>query len=224
MKPSKTLLAALAFIFVLPALGQSTVRHDVSAKSAIDVVTRVVVEVPHVHLTLVNGDAKTIDAYGYVTRSWRTSKQREKAQQFVDDSHIRIDIEGATAYVRRNHGPNAQSSSAKGSKSMYVLSVRVPADTSAVVRQKSGSITAKGRFGTIDFELSKGSVDIEIPKKNVGELIARTRWGHLEVHLGDRIIENEGLMPRKAHYFYEGGQNVLTALLTRGNISIRLKD
>jgi hypothetical protein len=55
-------------------------------------------------------------------------------------------------------------------------------------------------------------------------LIASTKWGHLEVHLGDRIIENKGFLPRKAHYFYEGGQNVVTARTTRGDVAIKLRD
>ena len=219
-------VAAIALTLVaLPLAAQDDVKHDVSVSLESAAVTRVVVEIPYAHVTVQNGDAGRVDAFGYVSRSWRTTKQRDAARAIVDDSGLRIEVDGATAYVRRQLGPNAQGRTAKGSKSVYVIAVRVPAGTNIVANnQKEGSVTAKGRFGSIDVDLSKGPVSIEVPKKNVGELIARTRWGLLQVHLGDRVIENEGFMPRKAHYFYEGGQNVLTAVVTRGDITIKLKD
>jgi hypothetical protein len=225
MKRTSLILAPLTLLLLaLPVAAGEGIRHDVSAAIESGSVTRVVVEIPYAHLTIQNGDPATIDAYGYVERSWRTTKQRDAARAIVDDSNVRIDVEGATAYVRRNLGANAQSRTAMGSKSTYVIVVRVPAETNIVVDQKKGSFTSKGRFGNVDVELSTGDVAIEVPKKHVGELIARTRWGLLEVHLGDRIIENAGFMPRKAHYFYEGGHNVLTATVTRGDISIKLRD
>jgi hypothetical protein len=225
MKRTAHLLVAAALTFVvLPIAAGDDVKHDVSTAIDAAAVNRVVIEIPYAHVTVQNGDAKKLDAYGYVARSWRTTKQRDAARVILDDSELRFDVEGATAYLRRKLGPNAQSRTARGSKSTYVIVVRVPPGTNLVTDQKKGSFTAKGRFGSIDVAISSGDTVIEVPKKNVGELIARTRWGLLEVHLGDRIIENEGFMPRKAHYFYEGGDNVVTATVTRGDITIRLRD
>lgn len=223
-RTSLAVVAILSVVIALPAVARDDVKHDVSASADATGVTRVVVEIPYSHLTIQNHDSNRVDAYGYVSRSWRTTKQREASRTIVDDSDVRIDVEGATAYVRRQFGANAQSRSAKGSKSSWVIAVRVPPGTNLVSDQKKGSFTSKGAFGSIDVVLSKGDVSIEIPKKNVGELIARTRFGLLAVHLGDRVIENEGFLPRKAHYFYEGGQNVLTARVTRGDITIKLRD
>lgn len=223
MYRSTSLIASFVFVLTaFPLAAADDVRHDVSAVLDFEGVTRVVVEVPYAHVTVQNGDASRVETWGYVTRSYRNTKQQEDASAMVADSNVRIDLEGSTAYVRRHLGPNAQSRTAKGSKSMYVIVVRVPAETNLLVRQDEGTITAKGSFATVDVKLSKGDVKLELPKRNVGELIARTRYGLLQVHLGDRIIENEGLMPRKAHYFYEGGKNVLTAMVTHGDITIKL--
>lgn len=207
-----------------PLAAGDPIRRDVSARVSAGAITRLMVDVPYSHLTITTGDARTIEAFGYVTRSWRTSKQRDAAHLILADSNVRIDVEGSTAYVRRQLGENAQSRKARGSDSMFVLAVRVPPGTNIVTRQKKGTVTAKGTFATIDLGLTSGDVSVEVPKRSVGELIARTRYGLLEVHLGDRVIENEGFMPRKAHYFYEGGQNVLTAIVRRGNISLKLVD
>lgn len=223
-RTTPTLIAFALLTLALPLCAAEPIRRDVSAAVDAATINRVVVEVPYSHLTLQNGDAKTLDAYGYVTRSWKSSKQRDAAQLAIADSSIRIDVEGSTAYVRRELGANAQNRKAKGDETTWVLVIRAPRGTNVVARQKKGSFTAKGDFATMDMELSTGDIAVEVPKKNVGELIARTRYGLLEVHLGDRVIQNEGFMPRKAHYFYEGGRNVLTAIVTRGNISLKLVD
>jgi hypothetical protein len=223
-RTTPTLIALALVALTLPLPAAEPIRRDVSAAIDATPINRVVIQIPYSHLTVQNGDPKTLDAYGYVTRTWKSSKQRDAAQAIVADTDVTIEVEGSTAYVRRNLGPNARSRKAKGNDTTWVLAVRVPRGTNVVAMQEKGTFTAKGDFASMDMKLSTGDIAVEVPKKNVGELIARTRYGLLEVHLGDRIIENEGFMPRKAHYFYEGGRNVLTAIVTRGNISLKLVD
>jgi hypothetical protein len=87
---------------------------------------------------------------------------------------------------------------------------------------KGGEIDAAGSLGHVDIGLGAGDVKVVMPKSSVKELIARARIGDLDLNLGDRIVEKEGVMAGKVNYLNEGGSHVVSVLVTTGDVSIEL--
>ena len=219
--PSLTALS-IALALATPALAQSEVEHAFSTSVAAPGIERVIVEMPSAGVTIRTTDGDQVSVTGRARRGYRNEKQRSDAQRMVDDSSMEIVIDGTTASVRRRFGPNATSRSAKGSKTAFELVLTIPASKGVRVRMRAGEIDASGLFGHVDFGLRAGDVKLSMPKSSVKELIARARVGDLELNLGDRIIEKDGLFAGKAHYLNEGGDHVVSVLVTTGHVAIEL--
>jgi hypothetical protein len=223
--PSLTPLAlvlALAPLSAAQAPQTTEVSHDYSASVPATGVERVFVEIPEAGITVRTAPVSEISLTGRARRGFRNEKQRKEAQVMVDDTSVEIVVDGTTATVRRRYGPNAQSRTAKGSHTAFEFSLTIPESLGLRVRMKGGEIDAAGSLGHVDIGLGAGDVKVVMPKSSVKELIARARIGDLDLNLGDRIVEKEGVMAGKVNYLNEGGSHVVSVLVTTGDVSIEL--
>lgn len=213
---------AFALAFATSSLAQNEVVHEFSTSIAAPGIERVIVELPYAGITIRTADGDTVSATGRVRRGFRNDKQRTDAQAMVDDSSIEIVVDGTAATVRRKLGPNATSRSAKGSKTAFEFVLTIPESKGLRIRMSGGEIDAAGMLGHVDIGLRAGDVKLSMPKSSVKELIARARVGDLDLNLGDRIIEKDGILAGKAHYLNEGGAYVVSVLVTAGDVKIEL--
>lgn len=211
-----------ALVLAPSARSQSEVVHEFSTSIAAPGIERVIVELPAAGITIRTAAGDTVSAVGRVRRGFRNDKQRTDAQAMVDDSSIEVVLDGTTATVRRRFGPKASSRSAKGSKSAFEFVLTIPESKGLRIRMSGGEIDASGMLGHVDIGLRAGDVKLSMPKSSVKELIARARVGDLDLNLGDRIIEKDGILAGKAHYLNEGGAYVVTVLVTAGDVKIEL--
>jgi len=220
-----SLIAPLLALSLAPALlAQSAeVKHDFSSAVPANGIERVIVEMPSAGITVRTAAATSeIALSGHARRGFRNEKQRKDAQLMVDDSSVEIVVDGTTATVRRKYGPKAQSRTAKGSHTAFEFSLTLPESIGLRIRMKDGEIDAAGALGHVDIGLRAGDVKVVMPKASVKELIARARIGDLNLNLGDRIIEKEGVLAGKVNYLNEGGSHVLSVLVTSGDVTIEL--
>ncbi|MGK2858045.1 MAG: hypothetical protein ACSLFQ_12655 [Thermoanaerobaculia bacterium] len=216
------IVVALVIALSPPALAQSEVVHEFSTSVAASGIERVIVEMPEAGITIRTAAGEDVSATGRVRRGFRNDKQRRDAQAMVDDASIEIVVDGTTATVRRAFGPNAMSRSAKGSRTAFEFVLIIPETKAIRVRMSAGEVDASGLLGHVDIGLRAGDVKLTMPKASVKELIARARLGGLDLNLGDRLIEKDGILAGKAHYLNEGGAYVVSVLVTAGDVKIEL--
>ncbi|MFA6955026.1 MAG: hypothetical protein WC538_04055 [Thermoanaerobaculia bacterium] len=219
------LIAPLLALSLAPSLlAQSAeVKHEFSSTIPASGIERVIVEMPSAGITVrTAATTSEIALAGHARRGFKNEKQRKDAQVMVDDSSVEIVVDGTTATVRRKYGPKAQSRTAKGSHTAFEFSITLPESIGLRVRMKGGEIDAAGALGHVDIGLRAGDVKVVMPKSSVKELIARARVGDLNLNLGDRIIEKEGVMAGKVNYLNEGGAYVVSVLVTTGDVTIEL--
>ena len=77
-------------------------------------------------------------------------------------------------------------------------------------------------FGDINVELNAGEVSLKIPKGSVRELLADVKVGELTTNLGDRIVEKQGVMAGKMHFFNESSGGVVKVGVLAGDVEIEL--
>lgn len=214
----------IAFSPVLAAQAPQTaeVRHEYASSVPATGIERVIIEMPSAGITIRTAQTSEISLTGRARRGFRNEKQRKDAQLMVDDSSVELAVDGTTATVRRKYGPAAQSRTAKGSHTAFEFSLTIPESTGLRIRMKGGEIDAAGSLGHVDIGLRAGNVKLVMPKSSVKELLARARIGDLDLNLGDRIVEKEGVMAGKVNYLNEGGSHVVSVLVTTGDVSIEL--
>lgn len=196
--------------------------HDFATTVPATGIERVIIEMPEAGITVRTAATNEIAISGHARRGFRNDKQRRDAQLMVDDCSVEIAVDGTSATVRRKFGPQAESHTAKGSHTAFEFSITLPESIGLHVRMKAGEIDAAGVLGHVDIGLRAGNVKVVTPKSSVKELIARTRIGDLNLNLGDRVIEKEGILAGKVNYLNEGGSHVVSVFVTTGDIAIEL--
>ncbi|HVT46028.1 MAG TPA: hypothetical protein VMT00_16750 [Thermoanaerobaculia bacterium] len=221
-------IAILFFLTTLAsaasAASESLVTREFRSSVPRSGTLRLVIDLPPSEVTIGNGPSGTIEAFGTVSRAYGKAADIAVAQQIVDDSSVRIDIQGTRAIIRRHLGPAAQGRRARRTKSDFKVTLLVPEGMHVELRQKAGEVKIAGAFGNILVRMRAGDVSIAVPKRTIKELIASVRVGDVTTNLGDRIISREGFFAGKTHFFNEGGNSILDVRLTAGNVDINLTE
>lgn len=204
------------------ALANEEVTHSFATSAARAHVKRVVIDIPAGEFRIRNGAADRIAVSGTSTRHFEGYNRRTKEQQIADDISVEIAIKGDEAVVRRHFGPAAQSWSAKSFHSAVEVTVELPPGLDVEMSTRYGSVDIEGAFGSIDTDLRAGEVHVRTPRANVRDLTASVSVGEVHTYFGDRYIENEGLLPRSAHFHNAGGRSDVNVHSTFGEVHVTL--
>jgi hypothetical protein len=215
-------LIAAALLAAGTAMANEEVSHAFAATASRAHVRRVVIDIPAGEFRIRNGAADRIAVSGTSTRHFEGYKRRTKEQQIADDISVEIAINGNEAIVRRQFGPNAQSWSAKSFHSAVEATVELPPGLDVEMSTRYGSVDIEGAFGSIDTDLRAGEVHVRTPRANVRDLTASVSVGEVHTYFGDRYIENEGLLPRSAHFHNAGGRSDVNVHTTFGEVHVTL--
>jgi hypothetical protein len=218
----RAILSALLLTGAAFAAEQPKAVHQLAFTASVPGALRLEIDMPAVDLVIENGPEGMIGIEGTVERRVRRQKDHARAQQIVDASSVRIDVQGSRAFLRRTFDKGAQGRSAQGGKTRFRLHLRVPSGINIEMNQKAGEVTLAGSFGDIDIHLNAGEVSLRIPKRSVRELLADVKVGEVNTNLGDRIIQKEGLFAGKTHFFNEGGRFVVNVGVLAGEVDIEL--
>jgi hypothetical protein len=219
----KILLLIVASLLVAgAALANEEVTHSFATTASRAHVRRVVIDIPAGEFRIRNGAADRIAVNGTSKRHFEGYNHRTKEQQIVDDISVEIAIKGDEAIVRRHFGPNAQSWSAKSYHSAVEATVELPPGLDVEMSTRYGSVDIDGAFGSIDTDLRAGEVHVRTPRANVRDLTASVSIGEVHTYFGDRYIENEGLLPRTAHFHNAGGRSDVNVHTTFGEVHVTL--
>ena len=217
-----TFLMVAALLVAVAALANEEVTHSFATTASRAHVRRVVIDIPAGEVRIRNGAADRIAVRGTSIRHFEGYRRRVKEQQIADDITAEIVVNGDEAIVRRHFGPNAQSWSAKSDHSAVEVTVELPPGIDVDLSTRYGSVDIDGAFGSIDTDLRAGEVHVRTPRANVRDLSASVSVGEVHTYFGDRYIENEGLLPRTAHFHNAGGRSDVNVHTTFGEVHVTL--
>lgn len=212
------LFAAAAFAAEQPNRAVRNIDFTASVEGAL----RLEMNMATNSLVIENGPPGVIEISGTVERAWGREKHRARAEEIVSDAGVRVQMKGSRAVISRNFGPKAQGRSAQSGKTEYRLKLRVPRGMHIQIDQNAGSVALAGMFGDVNVELNAGEVSLKTPKSSVRELLADVKVGELTTNLGDRLVEKEGIMAGKMHFFNEGSGGVVKVGVLAGDVKIEL--
>lgn len=215
-------VAVILFAAAVSAAEPQRAVRNIDFTASIPGALRLQMDMPADQLVIENGPPGVIEVSGTVERAWRRAKDRARAEEIVADAGVRVQMKGSRAVISRNFGPKAKGRSAQGSKTEFRLKLRVPPGMNIQIDQTSGDITVAGIFGDIDVRLNAGEVKVKVPKRSVRELLADVKVGELTTNLGDRIVQKEGIMAGKMHFFNEGTGGVVKVGVLAGDVQIDL--
>lgn len=184
-------------------------------------VQRVVIAIPTGSFIIRNSTGDRLVAAGVSSRDYDTARERGWAQKVVDDTSVEFVVKGAEAIVRRKFGPNAQSWRAKKFTDIN-LRLELPPGMDVDFDTTAGEIEMNGDFGDIDIDLRAGEVDVRIPRSRVRELNASCRVGEVRAHLGHEVVNREGILPGKTHFFNAQGTAHVNVHVTAGEVDVTL--
>jgi hypothetical protein len=217
-----TFLTAAALLVTGAAMANEEVTHSFAASTSRAHVKRVVIDIPAGEFRIRNGAADRIAVSGNSVRHFEGYRRRAKEQQIADDISVEIAINGDEAIVRRHFGPNAQSWSARSFHSAVEVTVELPPGLDVDLGTRYGSINIDGAFGNIDTDLRAGEVHVRTPRANVRDLHASVSIGEVHTYFGDSYVENEGILPRAAHFHNAGGRSDVNVHSTFGEVHVTL--
>lgn len=215
--------ALAAMLIAGSALAGPHVSHDFKSSAPLGTARRVFIDIEAGDITIRNSATSTINVSGTVRRE-SDYDESEKNQRIVNDSTAEIYGNRDEVIVRRKFGPNAQGWRAQTHNAEWVLTVEVPIGVSVELGTRYGDIDIEGTFGNIDVDLRAGDIEVRTPRAAVRELVASCRVGEIHTHLGDEIIEREGLLPGKTRWVNKAatGTSVVTVHATAGEINVVL--
>ena len=219
----RAIFAVLALVTATAAFADHRVSHSFSTSAALGSARRLVVDVPAADVKIRNGAGDTIKVTGVVRRE-SDYDNMAKNQRIVDDASVMLYVGGADAIVRRKFGPNAQGWRAQNHNTEWDLEIEVPPGVAVKVETKYGDVAFNGTFGGIDVDLRAGDINIQTPRASVRELNASVRVGEVHTHLGDRIIESEGVLPRQTKWTNKDvlAGSTVNAHATAGDVDVML--
>ena len=223
---TKTLRVPFALAAVLVAASAFAgphVTHTFSSSAPLGTARRVFVDVETGDITIRNSATATINVRGTIKRE-TDYDESEKNQRIVDDSSAEIYVNRDEAIVRRKFGPNAQGWRAQTHNAEWSVTIEVPVGVSVELGTRYGDIDVEGTFGNFDVDLRAGDIDVRMPRAAVRELVASCRVGEVHTHLGDEIIEREGLLPGKTRWVNKNasGSSVVRVHATAGEVNVVL--
>jgi hypothetical protein len=219
----RTTLFFAATLLASSAFAGPHVSRTFTTSSPIGAARRVVIDVPAGDITVRNGAAGTISVTGTIKRD-SDADDSVRDRQIVDDSSAEVYVGKDEAIVRRKFGAKAQGWRAQNHNSEWRLTVEVPVGVSIELATRYGEVEIEGTFGNIDVDLRAGEIDVRTPRSAVRELNASCRVGEIHTHLGDEIIEREGLLPGKTRWVNKlaTGTSVVNVHTTAGEVNVRL--
>lgn len=213
-----TLLCAAA----LTARADRHVSHHFSTSVPLRNVKRVVIAIPAGEIRLHNGTSNDIVASGFIRCNYDDDEDRNDRQRSVDDIDVEVYTNGSEAIVRRRFGRNAHGWSFRKFAGVD-LDLSLPPSVDVEFETKAGEIHIDGTFGDIDTDLRAGEIHVTTPRAGVKELNASCRIGEVHTHLGDRIIEREGVFPGTTHFVNpNGGRATMNLHTTVGEVHVTL--
>jgi len=215
----------IVITFLLAAAVTARADHHLSHRFETSLplrnVKRVVVEIPAGEIRVHNGTSNDIVVSGSIRCDYDDDDDREGRQRGIDDIDIEIYANGSEAIVRRHFGRHAHGW--RMTKLAGVdLDLAVPPGVDIAFETKFGEIRLEGTFGDIDTDLRAGEIHVETPRANVKELNASCRIGEVHTHLGDRIIEREGVFPGTTHFVNANGRTTMNLHTTVGEVHVTL--
>jgi len=218
-----TLLVALAAgTLATAALADQEVTHSFDSSTPLRGVRRVVLDIPAGEFRFRNGAGNALGLHGNVRREFDGYTRREKNQRIVDDITPEVVIKGDQAVIRRRFGANADGWSARN-KSVFEMTIDVPAGADIDVQTRFGEVHLDGAFGNVTVDLNAGEIHLTTPRANVRELAASCRVGEVHTNTGDEIIDREGLFPRTARFANpHGGKGEVRLHVTAGEVHVKL--
>ncbi|MEA2569441.1 MAG: hypothetical protein QOI24_1442 [Acidobacteriota bacterium] len=222
-KRLRTTIALAATLFAAAAYAGPHVTHSFNTSAPAGSVRRVLIDIEAGDIKIRNSTTGTINVTGIVKRE-SDYDEREKNQRIVNDSSAEIYVSHDEAIVRRKFGANAQGWRAQTHNTDWDLTIEVPAGVSIDLATRYGDIDIEGTYGNIDVDLRAGDIDVKTPRTAVRELVASCRVGEIHTHLGDEIIEREGLLPGKTHWVNKNatGTSVVHVHATAGEVNVVL--
>lgn len=218
MRP--TLIFAALALTATTALADREVTHHFASAVPAGNVKRVVVDIPVGEITIRNGAAGSIAISGYARREYGGFRDREENQRIVDDVRAEVYVSNEEALVRRRFGPSAQGWSAY-KFTTFDLTVFVPTGVAVDLETKVGEVKVDGAFGDVDIDLRAGEIELRMPRSAVRELNASCRIGEVHTDLGDEIVDREGILPGRTH-FYGNGRARVNVHTTVGEVRVTL--
>ena len=217
---SRILLLTTVLLLAAP-LFAGDVEHSFQATAPRGKVERIVIDIPFGSFTVRNGAADRIALSGIASRDYDGAKEKKWAQQVVNDTSVEIYINGPEAILRRRFGKNADSFRARKFTGLD-LRIELPPGVDVDFETSAGEVDLAGRYGNIDIDLRAGEVELRIPKAGVRELNASCRVGEVRAHLGNEIVNREGIFPGRTKYFNAAGKSHVTVHVTAGEVDITL--
>ncbi len=206
----------------LTARADRHVSHHFSTSVPLRNIKRVVIAIPAGEINLHNGTSNDIVASGSIRREYDDDDERAEAQRGVDDVDIELYTNGSEAIVRRRFGRHAHGWSFRKFAAVD-LDLAVPQGVDVEFETKAGEIHIDGTFGDIDTDLRAGEIHVTTPRASVKELSASCRIGEVHTHLGDRVIEREGVFPGTTHFVNpNGGRATMNLHTTVGEVHVTL--
>jgi len=206
----------------LAALADHEVTHPFGTTTPSRGVRRVVLDIPAGEFHIRNGVGGAVGIHGLVRRSYDSYRRRDENQRIVDDTTPEIVIKGDEVVIRRRFSSSATGWSARN-KSVFEMTVDVPAGVDVEVQTRFGEVTFDGAFGNVDVDMNAGEIHFTTPRLNVRELAASCRVGEVHTNLGDRVIDREGLFPGTTHFTNPaGGKGDVRLHVTAGEVHVNL--
>jgi hypothetical protein len=215
--------ALAATLFAASAFAGPHVSHNFNSSAPLGTARRVFIDIEAGDITIRNSATPTINIRGTIKRE-TDYDESEKNQRIVDDSSAEIYVNRDEAIVRRKFGPNAQGWRAQTHNAEWTVTIEVPIGVSVELGTRYGDIDIDGTFGNVDVDLRAGDINVRTPRAAVRELVASCRVGEVHTHLGDEIIEREGLLPGKTRWVNKNatGTSVVTVHATAGEVNVVL--
>jgi hypothetical protein len=221
MRTSLVFASLLLFATSVFAAAEKEVRHNFQSQIARGGVKRVVIDVPTGSILVRNGTADRLALAGFALRTYDVEGERKGAQEMVDGSTIELYASGSEAIVRRRFVGAADAWRAK-KFTEFTMVLEVPPGVDVDVETSAGEVKLEGTFGKVDVDLRAGEITMSTPKAIVKELNASARVGEVKTHLGNQIIEREGVFPGRTRYKNAAGRSVINLHVTAGEVNVTL--
>jgi hypothetical protein len=219
----RTSIALAVTLVAATAHAGPHVTHSFNTTAPQGSVRRVLIDIEAGDIKIRNSTTGAINVIGVVKRE-SDYDEREKNQRIVNDSSVEIYVSRDEAIVRRKFGANAQGWRAQTHNTDWDVTIEVPTGVSIDLGTRYGDIDIEGTYGNIDVDLRAGDIDVKTPRTAVRELVASCRVGEIHTHLGDEIIEREGLLPGKTRWVNKNatGNSVVRVHATAGEVNVVL--
>lgn len=216
-------LVVLAMLALAPvSSAREDVRHEFKEQVPADEILRVVIHVPPSEVHVRTGAGKSIIVSGTVDVPISRRGTRDEAQKVADAMSMNIDRHASRATISPLYLRAARSRRARhGAK--YAFTVTVPRGTHVEVRQSTGSVDVQGDLGDVDVAMRSGDINVVVPRSSVQNLLATSRLGDVHADVGDRIISNEGILPRTIVWNNPNGTTSVHLKVYVGDIKVRLR-